>query len=402
MTTYNNNRINTQLVVLLAVSVSFLGIFAGCEQASDSSAERAAPAVGEPQAAAENERRPDSISYFTIGDDGKLIRPKGYRTWVYIGTPLTPNELNPPEAPFPEFHNVYIDPTSWDHYESTGTFRDGTIIIKELVSVGSKAAVSGIGYFMGEFVGLEATIKSSELFPDEPGNWAYFSFGHAYPLADSAEAFPTAACNACHAASAAQDFVFTQYYPVLRAVSAPEVAGPVTMGPAQRETLMTAMTQATAVIGQPRAETGASVGPVPTDLGALFKYLGERKYESFSHRESTVHPSRGPHAVFGRPVRTFLSDDLDASLKAGNASHPAGSSIVKEMYLEDGTTLEGWAVSVKTQDDSAGGNGWFWYEVVSTSDPTQLGGGQAGNGVPLCTGCHASGRDFVLSDYPLQ
>jgi hypothetical protein len=29
-------------------------------------------------------------------------------------------------------------------------------------------------------------------------------------------AFPAEACNACHAAAAADDFVFTQFYPVLR------------------------------------------------------------------------------------------------------------------------------------------------------------------------------------------
>jgi len=32
-----------------------------------------------------------------------------------------------------------------------------------------------------------------------------------------AAAEPTAACNACHKANAADDLVFTQYYPVLRA-----------------------------------------------------------------------------------------------------------------------------------------------------------------------------------------
>ena len=90
--------------------------------------------------------------------DGKLIRPEGYREWVYVGTPLTPNDLNLPEASFPEFHNVYIHPDDFEHYSKTGEFPDGTVIIKELVSVGSKQAVSGIGYFMGEFVGLEATI----------------------------------------------------------------------------------------------------------------------------------------------------------------------------------------------------------------------------------------------------
>ncbi len=151
---------------------------------------------------------------------GELIRPEGYRGWVYVGTPITPNDLNPPEAAFPEFHNVYIHPDDFSHYQRTGEFRDKTILVKELVSVGSKQAVSGNGYFMGEFTGLEATIKDARRFPDEPGNWAYFSFGHSYPLAETAKAFPAAACNACHAAAAAEDFVFTQYYPVLRAAKA--------------------------------------------------------------------------------------------------------------------------------------------------------------------------------------
>ncbi len=155
---------------------------------------------------------------FSISD-GVLKQPENYRSWVYVGTPLTPNDMNNGKAAFPEFHNVYIDPKSWKHWQKTGTFRDGTILIKELVSVGSKAAVSGNGYFMGEFIGLEATIKSSKHFPGEPGNWAYFSFTdseHGTPKA-TATAFPAASCNACHAASAADDFVFTQYYPVLRA-----------------------------------------------------------------------------------------------------------------------------------------------------------------------------------------
>jgi len=151
--------------------------------------------------------------------DGVLERPTGYREWVFVGTPLTPNDMNDGKAPFPEFHNVYMDPESWVHWKSTGEFRDGTILIKELVAVGAKAAVSGNGYFQGDFVGLEATIKSSKHFPNEPGNWAYFSFSTPdhKTLNASAKAFPKESCNACHQASAADDFVFTQYYPVLRA-----------------------------------------------------------------------------------------------------------------------------------------------------------------------------------------
>ena len=149
--------------------------------------------------------------------DGALIRPEGYREWIYVGTPLTPNDLNPPEAPFPDFHNVYIHPSDYDHWKTTGAFRDGTVIIKELVNVGSKKATSGKGYFMGEYTGLEALIKDSKRFKDQPGYWAFFSFGHEYPLAESTQKRPLAECSACHQANGADDFVFTQYYPVLRA-----------------------------------------------------------------------------------------------------------------------------------------------------------------------------------------
>ena len=152
-------------------------------------------------------------------DAGELLIPADYRRWVFVGTPLTPNELNNGKAAFPEFHNVYMDPESFDHFAKTGAFRDGTMLIKELVSVGSKQAVSGKGYFMGEFLGLEATVKDAKRFAGEPGNWAYFSWtkpDHS-GLKTSAAAFPTAACNACHQDAAAKDFVFSQYYPVLRA-----------------------------------------------------------------------------------------------------------------------------------------------------------------------------------------
>lgn len=115
---------------------------------------------------------------------------------------------------------------SWQHWRETGEFRDGTVLVKELVTVydvdarpdGSTDQVSGRGYFMGDFAGLEIAYKSAAHFPDAPGNWAYFTFGHhAPPYAASTRAQPTQACNACHGASAAQDFVFTQFYPVLRA-----------------------------------------------------------------------------------------------------------------------------------------------------------------------------------------
>lgn len=159
------------------------------------------------------------VSYFTMNSSGELVRPTDYRSWVYVGTPLTPNDMNNGKAAFPEFHNVYIDPASYNHYKKTGKWRDGTILIKELVSVGGKIAASGSGYFMGDFIGLEATVKSKKHFSKEPGNWAYFSFTNPTggKLAETGKAFKTNQCNGCHKDNAGDDFVFTQHYPVLRA-----------------------------------------------------------------------------------------------------------------------------------------------------------------------------------------
>ena len=336
----------------------------------------------------------------SYNDKGEMIRPDiSFREWVYVGTPLTPNSLNNGNAAFPEFHNVYIHPSNFDHYKRTGKFPDGTVIVKELVLVGSTAAVSGNGYFMGEFVGLETTVKDSQRFPDEPGNWAYFSFGHSYPLADSAVAFPAPACNACHAASAADDFVFTQYYPVLRAAKGAVSGRSMNEDDPAFERMTSGMAGAMARIVQPTAETARVASAVPTDKDELFRYLRSGAYKDFAAQETGQHATRGPHTNIGWPVRVFLDPVLDGSLAAGNATHPLGSSAVKEMYDDDGD-LQGWAVMVKTEKDSAGGSGWFWYEVTSTrsgDDPVAT-----GNGVPLCFGCHFTGRDFVLTWYPLR
>jgi hypothetical protein len=151
---------------------------------------------------------------------GELLLPKDHiwREWVYSGAIVTPNSLNDGAAPFPEFHSVWMEPGAYAYYKKTGKFADGTVLAKELGLVGSTTAVSGNGFFMGKVQGFEITIKSKKLYPDEPGNWAYYTFGHQdEPYNATAKKLPAEACNACHESSAADDFVFTQYYPFLKA-----------------------------------------------------------------------------------------------------------------------------------------------------------------------------------------
>ena len=95
------------------------------------------------------------------------------REWVFVGSPLPPLALNggkacpegtpsDPSHPrfsgtctgFPEFHNVYIEPGSYEIYKKTNVFPEGTIIFKELQLTlpaqfpdGSRTERSGRGFF---------------------------------------------------------------------------------------------------------------------------------------------------------------------------------------------------------------------------------------------------------------
>ena len=168
------------------------------------------------------------INRATFNEDGSDNIPENWREWVFVGAPLTPNALNGGEAAFQEYHNVYIEPSAFEHWKKTGEWADGTQFAKELTYVragedcedetGACFESSGLGYFQGEFSGLELKVKDKERFADEPANWAYFSFGHqSPPYNQTAMAFDTGSCNSCHEANAETDWVFTQYYPVLRA-----------------------------------------------------------------------------------------------------------------------------------------------------------------------------------------
>jgi hypothetical protein len=162
---------------------------------------------------------PAKDSVLEFAKNGKLKLPDGYRQWVYVGGSVTPNDMNDGHALFPEFHSVYMDPESFAEYKKTGKYRDGTVFIKELASVGGKEETSGKGYFMGDFNSLEVTIKDAARFKDEPGNWAYFSFDYKTSPKKEAAPHATASCNKCHEENAAHDFVFSQDYPVLKAAS---------------------------------------------------------------------------------------------------------------------------------------------------------------------------------------
>ena len=103
-----------------------------------------------------------------------------------------------------------------------------------------------------------------------------------------------------------------------------------------------------------------------------------------------MHPSSAGPAVHG-DVKIFVNDKLDASMLAGNKTHPVGSMSVKELYKDN--NLIGWALALKSKDDDGKGNGWYWYENLSITDNSKPIAASLGNN--KCVGCHAVGNDFI-------
>src|SRR5215470_12818968 len=168
---------------------------------------------------AQTQTRPRYLPEYT--ESGDLILPKNFHEWVYVGSPLTPNALNGGKAGFPEYHNVYIEPGSYEIYKKTYAFPEGTILFKELQLTlpgqnpdGSRTEPSGRGYFPGPFNGADVTVKDSKRYADTHG-WGYYNFNHHEPKAPTAKAKPLNECAFCHIASAKKDDVWTQFYPLL-------------------------------------------------------------------------------------------------------------------------------------------------------------------------------------------
>jgi hypothetical protein len=171
----------------------------------------------------------DTVPRYT-GDS--LIRPDGFERWVLAGASMglgysQPSGADAAGATGGMFHNVYIEPTAYAHYVRTGKFREGTMMAMTLYEPGQKVHPSKQGFFEGKFLAVEFSLKDGAKYP---GGWAYFNFGKG-ARGSRAVANPRQGCQSCHAQDAADDNVFVQFYPTLRAVST-KFDRQTTLGPA--------------------------------------------------------------------------------------------------------------------------------------------------------------------------
>src|SRR5947199_3855450 len=87
---------------------------------------------------------------------------------------------------------------------------DKTMMVLEVRKAEGKGSINQRGNFQGaEVMGIEVHVKDTARFP---GKWAFFGFDDN----KTAKMTPTSAeCYKCHAAHAAVDTTFVQFYPTL-------------------------------------------------------------------------------------------------------------------------------------------------------------------------------------------
>jgi Cytochrome P460 len=143
--------------------------------------------------------------------DSQLNLPANYRGWVYLSTGFDMS-YNPSAqmADHHMFDNVFVSPESYKAFVETGTWPDKTMLVLEVRGAEGKGSINQKGNYQStDVMGLEVHVKDTARFP---GGWAFFGFDDS----KTAKMVPVKAeCYSCHAAHAAVDTTFVQFYPTL-------------------------------------------------------------------------------------------------------------------------------------------------------------------------------------------
>ncbi len=164
-------------------------------------------------------RRPGPIAHAAAtgapayAANGDLLPPRDYREWIYLTSGIdmsyAPKTMAMPDHSM--FDNVFVNRAAWHSFMATGTWPDKTVMVLEVRGAKSKGSINQRGHFQDtEIMGFEVHVKDEAHFP---GKWAFFDFDS--PDKNGTLIPEKAPCYTCHAAHAAVDTTFVQFYPTL-------------------------------------------------------------------------------------------------------------------------------------------------------------------------------------------
>ena len=146
----------------------------------------------------------------TYTDDGRLVLPEDYRTWVYLSSGFDMSYSPQLMMGHHMFDNVFVEPGAYKVFLETGTWPDKTMLVLEARGAQDKGSINKGGHYQSaDVMGREVHVKDTARFE---GGWAFFGFEDAKPAKMTPR---SASCYSCHAEHAAVDTTFVQFYPTL-------------------------------------------------------------------------------------------------------------------------------------------------------------------------------------------
>ena len=145
--------------------------------------------------------------------NGDLLPLSNYREWIYLTSGIDMS-YSPKAAEMQDhsmFDNVFVSPAAYRSFLATGTWPDKTVMVLEVREARTKGSINQKGHFQGtDVMGFEVHVKDASRFQ---GGWGFFDFDA--PTKNGTLIPQGAPCYTCHAAHAAVDTTFVQFYPTL-------------------------------------------------------------------------------------------------------------------------------------------------------------------------------------------
>ncbi len=149
--------------------------------------------------------------------DGDMLPLAEYREWIFLTSGVDMSYFPKPAGMenHSVFDNVFVNPEAYRSFQNAGTWPDKTVIVIEGREAHSKGSINESGHYQsGGVMGFEVHVKDEARFK---GKWAFFSFDS--PSGNGTLIPQGAPCYSCHAAHAAVDTTFVQFYPTLLPVA---------------------------------------------------------------------------------------------------------------------------------------------------------------------------------------
>ena len=142
--------------------------------------------------------------------NGELKMPERYREWIFLTSGVDMSySPDAASAGHSVFDNVFVNPSAYRAFQTTGTWPDKTTMVLEVRGAEGPISINKRGHSQSlEITDIEVHVKDAKL----EGGWGFYQFdaGGSGKLVKR-----PASCYQCHESHAAVDTTFVQFYPTL-------------------------------------------------------------------------------------------------------------------------------------------------------------------------------------------